>query len=165
MSKCHMVEWWLIGMCVCVCVYVHTYGMYVCMYVCVCMCVLFKHPQYSWQKSNYRDAKLCEVAVHRFNQGAHYLQNAFSCYPLKCNLSMPMRKIWPALHWFSWKWYTISSIRCTILLTNFTHITEYTYKLWMCHSTAWLLMSIIITPHVFMDSSCAIYYPNWMKNI
>jgi hypothetical protein len=132
---------------VCVCVCVHTYDMYVCsMYVC--MYVHFKHPQYTWQKSNYRDAELHEV-VHRFNQGAHYLQNAFSWYPLKCNLSTPMRKIWPALHWFSWKWYMIISIMCTILLKYFTHITEYTYKLWMCHCTAWLLMNIIITPYVF----------------
>jgi hypothetical protein len=160
MSKCHMVEWWPIGMCasvcvcVCVCVCVHTH---------VCMYVHFKHPQYSWQKSNYRDAELHEV-VHRFNQGARYLQNAFSWYLLKCNLSTPVRKTWPALHWFSWKWNMISSIMCTILLQNFTHIRGYKYIFWMCHSTAWLLMNIIITPLVFIYSSCAIYYPDWIKN-
>jgi len=64
-----MAHW---NVCVCVCVYIHMYvcSMYICMYV------HFKHPQYSSQKRNYRDAELREV-VHRFNQGAHYLQNAF----------------------------------------------------------------------------------------
>jgi hypothetical protein len=109
-----MAHW---NVCMCMGVYVHTY---------VCIYVHFKHPQYSWQKSNYRDAELRKV-VHRFNQYARYLKNVFSWYPLKCNLSMPTRKIWPALHWFSWKWNMISSIMCTILLKNFTHIREYTY--------------------------------------
>jgi len=116
---------------------------YICMYVRIY--VHFKHPQYSWQKSNYRDAELRKV-VHRFNQGARYLQNVFSWYPLKCNLSMPMRKIWPALHWFSWKWNMISSIMCTILLKNFTHIREYTYICCGCatvqHGFSWILSSL-----------------------
>jgi hypothetical protein len=114
------------------------WNMCVCVYTC--MYVHFKHSQYTWQRSNDRAAELHEV-VKRFNHFIHF-------HGTHLNVIYP----------FPWEKY---GLPCTDFHENYTWLAA----LWMFHSTAWLLMNIIITPYAFMESSCAAYYPDWMKYV